>query len=95
MKLIIDIPKEVVDTETYAEYFGAMSVKLYDTLKNGQSIPDNTTNGNMIMNILKTSDCVRSTKNIWFTQEEIICIEVGRYWWDALYQKGESDETDN
>ena len=48
MKLIIDIPKEVVDTETYAEYFGKMGVKLYNTLKNGTPIPDNATNGEVI-----------------------------------------------
>ena len=35
MKLIIDVPDEVLETKHYCQYFGAWSTKLTETIENG------------------------------------------------------------
>ena len=35
MKLLIEIPEEVMETKEYTRYFGACSGKLIETLENG------------------------------------------------------------
>lgn len=37
MKLIIDIPDEVLKSRHYCQYFGAWSTKLTETIENGKS----------------------------------------------------------
>ncbi len=44
MKLIIEIPEEVLKTRYYTDYFGCGSHKLTETLDNATPIPDNATN---------------------------------------------------
>ena len=61
---------------------------LIDALDNGTPIPDNATNGNVITEILKSSNDMHSTRNIGLAQEDTIYIEVGSNWWNAPYQKG-------
>lgn len=39
MKLIIDIPDEVLESKHYCRYFGAWSVKLSETIENGTPLP--------------------------------------------------------
>ena len=41
MKLIIDIPEDVLKTRYYTDYFGCGSHKLTETLDNATPIPDN------------------------------------------------------
>lgn len=36
MKLIIDIPDEVLESRHYCQYFGAWSTKLTETIENGK-----------------------------------------------------------
>ena len=54
-------------------------------------IPDNATNGDVIIAILKSSKWVRSTRNISLTDEDRIFIEIGSNWWNSPY-KAESEE---
>ena len=44
MKLIIEIPEEVLKTRYYTDYFGCGSHKLTETLDNATPIPDNDCN---------------------------------------------------
>lgn len=39
MKLIVTIPDEVIEKESYANYFGCLSTKLYEVIKNGTLLP--------------------------------------------------------
>ena len=39
MKLVIEIPNEVVEKESYADYFGCFSRELYEIIKNGTPLP--------------------------------------------------------
>ena len=61
---------------------------LYGIIRNGTPIPDNATNGDVITEILKSSNDVHSIRYIGLAQEDTIYIEVGSNWWNAPYQKG-------
>ena len=39
MKIVIDIPEDVVVNDSYANYFECLSGKLYETLHNGTPLP--------------------------------------------------------
>ena len=43
MKLLIEIPEEVMETKQYTRYFGACSGKLIETLENGIEFTDRPT----------------------------------------------------
>lgn len=80
MKLIIDIPEEVLKTRYYTDYFGCGSHKLTETLDNGTPIPDNATFGDVIEKITnrKPLEDNKDADNI------IISTKL----WNAPYQKG-------
>ena len=40
MKIVIDIPEDVVVNDSYANYFECLSGKLYETLHNGTPLPE-------------------------------------------------------
>lgn len=82
MKLIIDIPEEVLKTRYYTDYFGCGSHKLTETLDNATPIPDNATNGEVLKTLFKPN---RITRTADIVREEY---EFNEVWWNALYQKG-------
>ena len=78
MKILIDIPEEVYESQRFSQYFGAWSVVLQKHFDNGTPIPDNATNGDIVKTLFtNTLDnfCERTTFE-WSS------------WWNAPYQKG-------
>lgn len=93
MKLIIDIPNRAyVMTKEMKRIIDADNEGVVaDAIINGTPIPDNTTNGDMLKmmfpNVFKTScKLVDGVGYYNFSESD---------WWNALYQKGERNETDN
>ena len=82
MKLIIDIPEEIYESQRYAQYFGAWSVVLQKHFENGTPIPDNATNGDVIKALFKPKWIRRMDDVI---REEY---EFDADWWHEPYQKG-------
>lgn len=39
MKVVIDIPEELLKTKKYVDYFGCLSAKLIDVLESGTPLP--------------------------------------------------------
>ena len=42
MKVVIDIPEEVLKTKKYVDYFGCLSARLIDVLESGTPLPKAT-----------------------------------------------------
>jgi hypothetical protein len=93
MKLIIDIPEEHYRTicDKYGTFPREMKEWGLESIKNGTPIPDNATNGDVITEILKSSNDMHSTRYIGLAQEDTIYIEVGSGWWNSPYESGEQD----
>lgn len=58
MKIVIDIPEEVITNETYTQYFGCMSAKLDEVIHNGTPLPKG--HGDLIYrdDLLEDSYCI-------------------------------------
>ena len=95
MKLIIDIPEEIIE---YVQTNGCLSVNYDDeiatAIKNGTLIPDNVTNGEVIKAMFgddKVSEFMYHTRILakvgnWFN--ECVVAEFDNVWLNAPYQKG-------
>ena len=97
MQIVIDIPKEVLKTRYYTDYFGCGSHKLTETLDNATPIPDNATNGDVIKAMFGADKVfgfihyvhLRAKVGNWFN--EGVVAEFNRGWWDEPYQKGDKE----
>ena len=92
MKLIIDIPEEVLKTRYYTDYFGCGSHKLTETLDNGTPIPDNATNGDVMKAMFDVKEIdMCNTYCVYFPEED--CSHYFfKGWWNAPYQKEDKNE---
>ena len=59
---------------------------ILEILRGGITLSDNATNGDVITEILKSSNDMHSTRNIGLVQEDTIYIEVGSNWWNSPYK---------
>ena len=92
MKLIIEIPEEILKTRYYTDYFGCGSHKLTETLDNATPIPDNATNGDVIKAMFDT------TEEHFYDEDRMVDVygldrsdDPSTFyadWWNAPYQKG-------
>ena len=84
MKLIIDIPEEMINLikDKSVECFNVIHYgQVLDAIYNGTPIPDNATNGNSVIKMFcKGIVRISSRKNV--------SVEFNKYWWNAPYQKG-------
>ena len=83
MKLIIDIPKDVYKKTVFYREFKDLNdcVTTIKALENGTPIPDNATNGNIVIKTFcKGIVRINSRKNV--------SVEFNKDWWNSLYQKG-------
>ena len=85
--MIIDIDEDRYD-KNYLLVKNGMGDDVHRAVANGTPIPDNATNGDVITEILKSSNDMHSTRYIGLAQEDTIYIEVGSNWWNSPYQKG-------
>jgi len=91
MKLIIDIDDDIrfaISQMGLLRISDEMQKKVDKAIQHGTPIPDNATNGDVITEILKSSNDMHSTRYIGLAQEDTIYIEVGSNWWNSPYQKG-------
>ena len=71
---------------TFDTDISTMCSDVLDVLSRCIEIPDNATNGDVITEILKSSNDMHSIRYIGLAQEDTIYIEVGSNWWNAPYQ---------
>ena len=98
MKLIIDIPEEMISLikDKSVECFNVIHYsQVLDAIYNGTPIPDNATNGDIVQMIFpyysyERNDYVQSTED--YIVDSMECMEHDLYfafdWWNAPYQKG-------
>ena len=74
MKLVIDIPDEVLKTREYCKYFGALSTKLIEIIESGIPLEEKQTN---------TAEWIRGREGIKVTEYKcsacgrIVCDDTG------------------
>ena len=91
MQIVIEMPQEVIekDAEGYFNYFGCMSKTLYETLKNGTVLPNDSTNGDVIEALFPNTtvhifECLNSVNVI--TDETLNAQTFDLEWWNAPYE---------
>ena len=99
MQIVIDIPKEILKTRYYTDYFGCGSHKLTETLDNAIPIPDNATNGDVIKAMFDIAE------EYFYDEDRMVDVygldrtdDPSTFyadWWNAPYQKGGKDADSN
>lgn len=83
MKLIIDIPEEqynIIKSDFLYNTFSAeMKIWGLGAIRNGTPIPDNATNGDVIMAMFPNVD---------FVTDVFGGFNFPKWWWNSPYQKG-------
>ena len=97
MRLIIDIPKEKYEMFLNDGYAGLLDNDLYYDIKNGTPIPDNATNGDVLMAMFPNIDFTEMAITVHATTKVTsngvkgsISYDFWKDWWNAPYQKGNS-----
>lgn len=82
MKLIIDIPEEVMKATKAHNLYPSQLDLICENVLNGTPIPDNATNGDVIKALFEPNRITRMDDVV---REEY---EFNEVWWNAPYQKG-------
>ena len=92
MKVIIDIPE---DEYNIIKQFGDIAPNKTHSLAmeiaNGEVIPDNATNGNVIKFIFPDLTSLKFNHNILLHSQNLIG-SFSDNWWDSSYEKGDQND---
>ncbi len=92
MKLIIDIPEEMISLikDKSVECFNIIHYgQVLDAIYNGTPIPDNATNGDVIKAMFPNTQTRENDSDfIEYTLDGIVGTCVEKNWWNSPYQKG-------
>jgi len=91
VKLIIDIPEEIYESQRYAQYFGAWSVVLQKHFENGIPIPDNATNGDVMMLVFDSRYKDEYTSFVHLEVGNGYFIPIPKGWWNAPYDGSDKE----
>ena len=92
MKLIIDIDESLLDGIKSDNFDFARQVvrsfqgTIASSIANGTPIPDNATNGDVIINIFDVKEIHTMTTTVFTVLQDGTELEFKRSWWNAPYQ---------
>ena len=96
MKLIIDIPEKDYKEVLKDTYSGTpFENRIFTAIANGTSIPENTTNEDVMKAIFPSMKIERHHSFARFVYGDESYIPCSYKWLDALYQTGDKYEIDN
>lgn len=93
MKLIIDIPNKIYNALTHTEFDANLVVdEMRKSIIHGTPIPDNATNGDVIINIFDVKEIHTMTTTVFTVLQDGTELEFKRSWWNNPYQKGGKEQ---